>query len=145
MFEKPENLLKYVVEKLISPPDFLRHEKLSQATPKIENKTKNKTTYQSSQSSHRESWYRDKLARSLGGQTEVQTVDGRIDILTAREIIEVKTAHNWKHALGQILVYGKHYPYHQKRIHLYGKISEDGLRQAKLSCQSHNVIVTREK
>jgi hypothetical protein len=141
MFEKPENLLKYVVEKLISPPDFLRSKKLPQSTQKPETKTKNRTT---SQSAHRESWYRDKLAKSLGGQTEVQTVDGRIDVLTVREIIEVKTARNWKHALGQILVYGKHYPYHQKRIHLYGKISEDGLRQAKLSCQSHNVIVTRE-
>ena len=142
MFEKPENILKYVVEKLIAPPDFLRSEKPAQPTRKVETKAKNRTTYQSA---HRESWYRDKLAKSLGAQTEVQTVDGRIDILTAREIVEVKTARNWKHALGQILVYGKHYPYHQKRIHLYGNISEDGLQQAKVSCQIHNVTVTREK
>jgi hypothetical protein len=89
--------------------------------------------------------FRIAIAKSLGGQTEVQTVDGRIDILTATEIIEVKTARNWKHALGQILVYGKHYPYHQKRIHLYGNISEDSLQKAILICRSHNVLVTREK
>ncbi len=142
MFEKPENFLKYVVEKLISPPDFLRSEKASQPKHKANTKTTTRTPYPPSQG---ESWYRDKLAKSLGGQTEVQTVDGRIDVLTAREIIEVKIARNWKHALGQILVYGKHYPYHQKRIHLYGNISEDSLQKAILICRSHNVLVTREK
>jgi Holliday junction resolvase RusA-like endonuclease len=142
MFEEPENLLKYVVEKLISPPDFLRSRKVPPPKQKAKTKTKSKNTYPPSQG---ESWYRDKLAKSLGGQTEVQTVDGRIDILTATEIIEVKTTHNWKHALGQILVYGKHYPYHQKRIHLYGNISEDSLQKAILICRSHNVLVTREK
>jgi len=37
-----------------------------------------------------ESYYRDKLAKSLGGQTEVTIPGGRIDVLTSTEIIEVK-------------------------------------------------------
>lgn len=38
-----------------------------------------------------EAWYRDRLARQLKGKTEVSTTDGgRIDILTATEVIEVK-------------------------------------------------------
>jgi len=74
-----------------------------------------------------ESYYRDTLARKLNGKTEVSIPVGRIDILTDTEIIEVKAAKQWKAALGQIIVYGKFYPRHQKRIHLFGD---------KLSCDS---------
>lgn len=62
---------------------------------------------------------RDKLCEELGGEIEVKTPDGFIDILTKKEIIEVKCMKNWKHAIGQILVYGEYYPDHQKRIHLF--------------------------
>ena len=92
-----------------------------------------------------EAIYRDKLAAKSKGKTEVQTPDGRIDILTKREVIEVKSAAAWKHALGQVLAYGKHYPSHQKRLHLYGELSKDKLAQIKQQCKLYDVTVTWEK
>jgi hypothetical protein len=62
----------------------------------------------------------EKLALELNGQMEVEVKLGRIDILTADEIIEVKTYDDWKGAVGQIIVYGYFFPKHRKRIHLFG-------------------------
>ena len=68
---------------------------------------------------------RDNLARTFPfSQVELKCRGGRIDILTEHEIIEVKSAADWKHALGQILVYGASYPEHQKRIHLFGIVDD---------------------
>lgn len=92
-----------------------------------------------------ESYYRDKLAKSLNGKTEVVIPGGRIDILSANQIIEVKHIRNWKAALGQILVYGSYYPHHQKRIHLFGQ--ENDLAQIRLitdQCQKQNIVATFE-
>lgn len=92
-----------------------------------------------------EAIYRDRLAAKLKGKTEVQTPDGRIDILTTKEVIEVKSASAWKHALGQVLAYGKHYPSRQKRLHLYGELSKDKLAKIRQHCKLYNVSVTWEK
>jgi len=96
-------------------------------------------------SPHSENWYRDKLSASLGGKTEVATPDGRIDILTSKEVIEVKRSKEWKHALGQVLAYSKHYPAHQKRVHLFGELSIEDLTAIQGSCYEHGVRVTWEK
>jgi hypothetical protein len=93
----------------------------------------------------REAEYRDRLAAKLKGKTEVQTPNGRIDVLTKKEVIEVKCAPDWKHGLGQVLAYSKYYPSHQKRLHLYGEITQQKLRQIKQQCQGHDVTVTWEK
>ena len=63
---------------------------------------------------------RDSIALMEKGKTEVTTPNGRIDILTATEIIEVKRIKKWKDAMGQVMAYGIHYPDHRKRVHLYG-------------------------
>jgi hypothetical protein len=42
------------------------------------------------------------------------------DVLTESEVIEVKQGKNWKHAIGQVLVYKLYYPEHTARIHLFG-------------------------
>jgi hypothetical protein len=62
----------------------------------------------------------NKLKDQLGGETEVLTTDGRIDLLTSLEIIEIKHVKAWKSAIGQVLIYGNSYPSHSKRIHLFG-------------------------
>ncbi|MBK1883637.1 hypothetical protein JIN85_14540 [Luteolibacter pohnpeiensis] len=54
---------------------------------------------------HPEAWYRDEVARKLGGKTEVQVPNGRVDILTEAYAIEVEKATNWKEAIGQCLWY----------------------------------------
>jgi hypothetical protein len=63
----------------------------------------------------------DELAHQLNGRREVQIECGRIDIMTDTEVIEVKVASLWKHALGQVQAYA----YETKlrpRIHLIGDV-----------------------
>ncbi|MBJ7899456.1 MAG: hypothetical protein GC158_05970 [Cyanobacteria bacterium RI_101] len=91
-----------------------------------------------------ESWYRDRLARKLKGKTEVQTPAGRIDIVTQTEIIELKSAPNWKAAIGQIKCYGEYYPNHRQRIHLFGEIKETKLKMMQRACQQENIELTWE-
>ena len=46
------------------------------------------------------------LQQELGGITEVKVRDnGRIDLLTLTEIIEVKSVDGWKGAIGQLIAY----------------------------------------
>jgi len=91
-----------------------------------------------------ESYYRDKLAKFLNGQTEVIVPTGRIDILTRCQIIEVKHISNWKAALGQIIVYGNYYPHHQKRLHLFGENNDALILLIVEQCKKQNVIATFE-
>lgn len=54
-----------------------------------------------------------------GGEIEVETPFGYIDLLTSTKIIEIKNALQWKHALGQILSYSNFFPSHEKWIYLF--------------------------
>lgn len=92
-----------------------------------------------------EAWYRDKLAKELGGKTEIH-IDkvGRIDILTKTEIIEVKNTKGWKSAIGQIKSYGQYYPKHKMRVHLFGKLTESKLETIQKVCKLEGIILTWE-
>lgn len=61
-----------------------------------------------------------KLMMEIGGEVEVGSRYGKIDLLTEDSIIEVKRYKSWKHALGQLLVYSIDYPNHKKMLYLYG-------------------------
>ena len=87
---------------------------------------------------------RNKLQEQLGGDKEVITSAGNIDLLTSLEIIEVKHIRSWKHALGQILVYSKYYPSHSKRIHLFGKTTTEYKNLINEHCSLFNILVTWE-
>ncbi|MGE5658871.1 MAG: hypothetical protein ACM37W_19920 [Actinomycetota bacterium] len=89
--------------------------------------------------------YRDRLAIELNGETEVVTPAGRIDVLTPTEIIEVKDVCGWKQAIGQVLVYGKYYPTHKKRIHLFGGISEAQIKLIHSHVNDLGIILTWEQ
>ena len=92
-----------------------------------------------------EAWYRDKLAKELGGKTEIHIDQvGRIDILTKAEIIEVKNIKGWKSAIGQIKSYGQYYPNHRMRIHLFGKLTESKLKTIQQVCNIEGIILTWE-
>ena len=83
------------------------------------------------------------LLAEVGGQTEVITAVGRIDILTASEVIEVKRISDWKEALGQILAYSAFFPDHIKRIHLFGtKTQMSRLADVEAACLAFGVAVT---
>lgn len=83
-----------------------------------------------------------KLHSKLGGEMEVVTVSGIIDILTATEIIEVKQAKGWKAAIGQIMVYGCDYPSHKKRLHLFGKCHTKFKEMVEGYCKKFDINVT---
>lgn len=83
-----------------------------------------------------------RLLAELGGEVEVETPVGFVDILTADQVIEIKHAKCWKHAVGQVLMYGRHYPCHAKRIHLFGTTEPDALIEE--CCNDYNILVTYE-
>jgi hypothetical protein len=88
--------------------------------------------------------YRDKLHEELGGEKEVVTLSGKIDLLTPHELIEVKDIRHWKEALGQVLAYGHFYPSHCKRIHLFGATQTAFLQMIKDIVSPYGIAVTWE-
>ena len=91
-----------------------------------------------------ESEYKANLAKILKGKPEVPTLAGNIDLLTATEIIEVKRVKDWKHAIGQVLIYSAYFPKHRKRIHLFGEIDDLYLALISNHAEAFNIIVTWE-
>lgn len=86
-----------------------------------------------------------RLAKTLKKvKREVATFAGNIDLLTDRELIEVKSIKSWKCAVGQVLIYGQSYPTHQKRIHLFGEASREFLSMIRSSCAPLDIDVTWE-
>jgi hypothetical protein len=86
-----------------------------------------------------------RLAKTLKKvKREVPTFAGNIDLLTDRELIEVKSIKSWKCAVGQVLIYGQSYPTHQKRIHLFGEASREFVSMIRSSCAPLDIDVTWE-
>jgi hypothetical protein len=85
---------------------------------------------------------KDRLCIALNGEQEVNTLAGRIDILTKTEVIEVKSFNGWKSAVGQVLVYGHYYPSHRKRIHFFGKTTVACYEVVKCHCDRIQIITT---
>lgn len=52
-----------------------------------------------------ESWYRDRVAKAVHGQTEVSCQGGRADVVTERQAIEIDFLHKHHESLGQALWY----------------------------------------
>lgn len=86
--------------------------------------------------------YRDALAKSVKGVTEVDTPVGRIDVLSQEEVIEVKRASDWKAAVGQAVIYSAYYPQHGKRIHLFGNVPPRDREIVEIACNRIGVRVT---
>lgn len=90
---------------------------------------------------------KERLARQLEGEVEVPCSHGNIDIVTKTEIIEVKVAKHYKHAIGQILVYGDEFVNYKKRIHLFcddkSKLGEIIMKALPI-CNKYNIILTYE-
>jgi hypothetical protein len=60
-----------------------------------------------------------RMQKEIGGEIEVKTPSGFIDLLTSDEIIEIKNGRSWKHGMGQVLVYADYYPARRRRLHLF--------------------------
>ena len=82
------------------------------------------------------------LARELGGEIEVDTEVGDIDVVTHDSIIEIKKFKQWKHALGQILAYAETIPHKKKVIYLFDyEDNENELDMVKHILKKYNIIV----
>lgn len=85
----------------------------------------------------------DRLAKKEKGQREVQCKNGRVDVITSRHLIEVKTGKGWKNALGQLSAYHPCFPHLQKRLHLFDYYHCD-ISEIERICKEQNVILTLE-
>jgi hypothetical protein len=85
-----------------------------------------------------------RMQAELGGKMEAYTPIGRVDLVTATEIIEIKKIEDWKEALGQVIAKAQTFPQHSKRIHLFGASSQS-LKKITVHCQVLDVLVTFEK
>lgn len=92
---------------------------------------------------------RDALALVVGGEIEVETPAGFIDVLSDTVVIEVKYFKKWKHGLGQVLAYQSFYPRLSKRLHLFAHMGDLDTHEcftlAKSVCDVHAVEVTFEE
>ncbi|CAN0525315.1 unnamed protein product [Ectocarpus sp. 12 AP-2014] len=95
----------------------------------------------------KESSVRDALASLIGGEREVETPSGFID-MPSDAVIEVKYHNRWKHGLGQVLAYQSHYPRLARRLHLFAYIGDKDtdkyFEMAKSVCYAHAVNDTFE-
>lgn len=89
----------------------------------------------------REKEIQTRLKNKLGGEIEVFTDSGYIDLLTDNEIIEIKNGKNWKEAVGQILMYGLNFPKHTKRIHLFDIEKNKNIED---KCKMYDINVSYE-
>ena len=88
-----------------------------------------------------EKLYQSQLHYKVGGQREVPTSVGIIDILNDTHIIEVKEAKDWKHAIGQILCYDQYKQGRTRVIALFGKISRKLKGEVEYCCSNLNIEV----
>ncbi len=60
------------------------------------------------------------LAAVIGGTREAPTLSGRIDVITNNHVIEVKNAADWKHGIGQVIIYSFYHPDKKPALFLFG-------------------------
>ena len=75
-------------------------------------------------------------------KTEVACAAGFVDIVTPKEIIEIKAIRNWKAAIGQAITYQLFFPEKAARIHLFGDKKSTDVAVIKDVCKSLNIRVT---
>jgi hypothetical protein len=75
-------------------------------------------------------------------KTEVACAAGLVDVVTPKEVIEIKAMRSWKAAIGQILVYRLYFPTKSPRIHLFGDDRNTDVKVIKEVCQTLGVKVT---
>lgn len=92
---------------------------------------------------------KNNMHKRLGGDVEVITKYGNIDLLTKDEVIEIKEISDWKHAIGQVISYSsdKICLNKTKRIHLFSfeDIDDDKINIIKEITDINNIKLTYEK
>ena len=98
----------------------------------------------------REQEVRRRLTSALAAQSPLQEVrceHGVADIITDTEVIEVKVASKYAHALGQVQAYATSFPGRRMRVHLFGtgeELTDALLVRATTLLRQHDVLLTYE-
>ena len=79
------------------------------------------------------------LQEKWGGDVEVITPVGRIDLLTHTAVVEIKDVRQWKAALGQILVYHNYYPSHEMILVFFGASHSSFKEIVEHHCSKFNI------
>jgi len=91
---------------------------------------------------------RQRLLAQLGGQECVRGKYGEIDLVSPDEVIEIKWAPKYAHALGQVLGHSESYPEKGRRVHLFGseeECSDEKIALAATLLSKYEVKLTFEK
>lgn len=110
----------------------------------LENKNKYQYELEHLEPSHnilREKELQAKYKNKLNAEIEVKTPVGYIDLLTDNKLIELKTAINWKHGIGQLICYGTYYEEYDKWLYLfdYEDLSETDIDNIELICKNNDI------
>ena len=98
------------------------------------------TFYQCDQEERR---VQERLHEMIGGEREVDCVHGRIDLLTDRLLIEVKSCADWMKGVGQLICYSADYPGHRLCLYTYDGCLTD---EQKAICQANGIqVASREE
>jgi hypothetical protein len=75
-------------------------------------------------------------------KTEVACAAGFVDVVTPKEVIEIKAIRSWKAAIGQAITYQLFFPEKTARIHLFGDKKSTDVPVIKDVCKSLGIRVT---
>ncbi len=84
-----------------------------------------------------------RMQKMFGGEREVHTPVGFIDLLTDTQLYEAKRAKDFKHALGQLLSYSKFYPNHELVLYLFGDLPSN-IKDCYELCKLHKIKLMYE-
>jgi hypothetical protein len=79
-----------------------------------------------------------------GGEMEVETPVGFVDLITNEYVIEVKHVIDWKDAT-KVLLYAHHFPSRKPRVHLFGGHSKTFRELVEKSFADLSIAVTWEQ
>ncbi|AFX93006.1 putative KilA-N domain-containing protein [Megavirus courdo11] len=96
---------------------------------------------ESNSNNNKEKIIQKTLQSELGGEIEVKTKYGYIDLLTNDKIIEIKSYETWKHALGQILIYSDEYENKNKCVYLFDVPNNVNINNMERIFNKYNVSV----
>lgn len=79
-----------------------------------------------------------------GGEREVETPTGFVDLLTDEHVIEIKHVKDWKDG-AKVLIYALSFPNRKPRVHLFGGYSQGFRSMVEETFKQLNIIVTWER
>jgi hypothetical protein len=84
------------------------------------------------------------LQEREGGESEVETPVGFVDLVTDEHVIEIKHVIDWKDG-AKVLIYASYFPGRKPRVHLFGGYIQDFRTLVERSFKQLNIVTTWER